>query len=691
MSRRLPLLVFALLTALAVCAPPLHARPLTPEEEELQDLTSDQQFAEAIQLADRLLAAEPESILLHKARMFCFLNDVRLDPMPEIERWRARLKTQPLDRLANTIVLYAEISLAVRIPDAEKRHKEYERLRDRAKELVADGSKDAEVHALAARIHSLILSEHETALAIQRAIDLDPGNVSFRISIFARSLPGGAKEANRKWLADWARGHPSSPLARGIRKQAALDLPGEAEQALALEALLPDVIGTRQEDDVRLALARMRRRADEHLEAILALGRCSEQVSATKLKADRLRGVEGVWTWFSTQDVREENLRRAIAFLTEAEGAFPAVPGDLLVGRAKCHYLLVEYAQARECLQRIEGLGPQETRTFADNQHLIGDSWYAEENHEQARKAYDRVLEGNADFPIPSRFRHLECMVRQNPLIAVAQGSTIFLIFLSVLLSVAIVAARLKSARGYFRLAGLVAALVTALELFLYLVATPEWGAGALMVAIVGFFKNFFLVTAGMLLAARGGVRPFATLRDLRKVVRGRVPAGWARRTALQAVAIVACWAGLLGMTLGLFWQFQPRANEAVKITKSLESASDREQAKAAETDDTALLTLLVVAAAMEEVLFRWFLLGLFQAYLRRFGWSVCFAIFLTALLWGVGHLGAVDPWWFRLVHTTFAGLILGWLRWRHGLESSFLVHSSYNLTQHLLGKWMTS
>ncbi len=681
----LPLVGLAFCLVLLAAAPTARATPFSTEEEELYDLGMDHQFDAAIALADRLIARDPARLIPHKVRVYCSVFDLSRDPQAGLAPYRERLRRNPGDPLARYLVLYGETLLSVRIPDGEKRKEEFERLRDEGRRLVEDHPGESEFQSNLARAHLLLLGHHEAGKAITEALRLDPDNVPLHMSGATLHMSSERQDWNRRWIETYIRDHPNTPFCAHLQLHLAEGIVNDAEKALRLEAILPSLLGTRSEDDARMALAELDRKADEHADAVIARGWSNQYVKAILRRADRLRDREG-WAWFATEEVRQGNLRQAVELLKKSEAPFQAIPGALLVMRAKCHYLLEEYAEVRACLTRLAEQGAREARTHADHLYLAGDSWYAEGNHEEARQAYDRVLEGNAAFPIPSRLRHLECMVRQYPLLAVAQGSTLFLIFLSVLLSVALVAARLRHARRYFPLAMKLALGVTALELALFLRATPDSVAGGLMVAIVGFFKNTALLTAGMLLAARGGARPFALLRDLVKAGRGRAPAGFARQTTLALVAMFLCWAGLFAVTFGMMIRYQPRANDSVSVTKPLESREDRAQAEKIEVDYFALATLMVMAAAMEEILFRWFLLGFLQSYLRRFAWSTAWAVFLTAFLWGVGHMGAVDPWWFRLVQTTACGLLLGALRWKFGLESSFIVHTAYNWMQMYLG-----
>ncbi|MBI5367945.1 MAG: CPBP family intramembrane metalloprotease [Planctomycetes bacterium] len=697
---------FALGLFLALAAgPALPARAEGGEgaaAEELYDLAMDAQYDATVDRAERALAADPRDLFAHKLRVFAWYSDPARDVGALLEEYRKA----PASRLTTEVLLHGELLLAQRIPDGEARKAEYERLRDRTAALAAEHPADPELWSLHARAQLLLGAAREAGEAMDQAIGLDPGNLLYRTSQSANHLPPAGLERNRGWLGLYARTRPDSPYVRAILFEQGEHLDNEAERGLYFESLLPVVMGTRHEDDVRLRLAQLDRRADEHLEAIRARGFCNRSVEAALLAAERAYGREGVWAWLSAEDVRKRALRKAIAGLAASEREFRGVPGELLAARARYHLLAEQYAEARACIERMAAAGAREARHTADARFLAGDAWYAEGDYAAARTVYDEVLAGNAAFPFPARLRHLECMVRAYPLLALAQGEALFLLLLGVFLSVTLTAARLETARRYFRLAALPALAVSALELALYVRTSGAWGTGAAMVAIVGFLKNFFLLTAGMVLTARAGLRPCPALRGVAAALRGGVGSGWGGglRAALPGVAAsVGCWALLLGLTFALVSAIGPRVNEAIDVARPLDRGSDAggggggrgadgaggaSAATALENDPWIQAGLLAVAAAMEELLFRHFLLSLFASFLRPRRWSAAFAITATALLWGVGHLGGVDPWWYRMVQTTACGLALGALCRRHGIEAAFLVHLAYNWTQMGIGRY---
>jgi len=100
-----------------------------------------------------------------------------------------------------------------------------------------------------------------------------------------------------------------------------------------------------------------------------------------------------------------------------------------------------------------------------------------------------------------------------------------------------------------------------------------------------------------------------------------------------------------------------------------------------------------------EEVMLRLFLMTLLvwmQAKLERgrtHALHFWIAIVLAAVLLGVGHLPAAAEIWpldavvvaRTLVLNGIAGLVFGWLYWKHGIESAMLAHFSADLMLHVV------
>lgn len=109
------------------------------------------------------------------------------------------------------------------------------------------------------------------------------------------------------------------------------------------------------------------------------------------------------------------------------------------------------------------------------------------------------------------------------------------------------------------------------------------------------------------------------------------------------------------------------------------------------------LLAGVVYGGITEELLMRLFLVSLFAWVLGKFfkapdgrpaAGAFWAAIFLVALLFGLGHLpitSAITPLTplvvvRALVLNGFAGVVFGYLYWRHGLEAAILAHMSAHL-----------
>ena len=92
-----------------------------------------------------------------------------------------------------------------------------------------------------------------------------------------------------------------------------------------------------------------------------------------------------------------------------------------------------------------------------------------------------------------------------------------------------------------------------------------------------------------------------------------------------------------------------------------------------------AMIAVSAVALA-EELVYR---LGI-QSYLARvLGWwdhRYWLVILVSATLWSIGHVGVLEPQWVKLVQIFPAGLALGWLARKHGIEACVLGHVVFNL-----------
>ncbi|KXB00994.1 hypothetical protein AKJ41_03140 [candidate division MSBL1 archaeon SCGC-AAA259O05] len=87
-------------------------------------------------------------------------------------------------------------------------------------------------------------------------------------------------------------------------------------------------------------------------------------------------------------------------------------------------------------------------------------------------------------------------------------------------------------------------------------------------------------------------------------------------------------------------------------------------------------LTTGGTAAISEETVFRLFSIPLLKRYLKY----TPLAVFLSSLIWGLGHTTfVVLPWYTRIIEVTILGIILGWAFLRYDLVTVISAHFSMN------------
>jgi membrane protease YdiL (CAAX protease family) len=171
-----------------------------------------------------------------------------------------------------------------------------------------------------------------------------------------------------------------------------------------------------------------------------------------------------------------------------------------------------------------------------------------------------------------------------------------------------------------------------------------------------------FLVTSGAVWAERCGVRP------LRRRMRRwrRWPWGW----------LAAALAGMLGWTLMLAWLVPHTQTQSLMRWLRLEEMDPWLRAPTA-------MALLTLAPIVEECLFRHYLLYRIAGWLGRHrpdpSWTIN-AIVLTSILFALGHLGQIEPFWLKWLQVFVPGLVLGVTAWKHGLEAAIALHWGFNL-----------
>ncbi|MDK2973152.1 MAG: Type prenyl endopeptidase Rce1-like [Candidatus Sumerlaeota bacterium] len=98
-----------------------------------------------------------------------------------------------------------------------------------------------------------------------------------------------------------------------------------------------------------------------------------------------------------------------------------------------------------------------------------------------------------------------------------------------------------------------------------------------------------------------------------------------------------------------------------------------------------AFLPIALLAPFVEEILFRLGVQGVLEEGCRRVGISPMAAIIVTSLLFAFGHAGMVTPDGAKELQIFGVGLILGWLKWRHGFRACVAGHMGLNLTSVVL------
>lgn len=209
---------------------------------------------------------------------------------------------------------------------------------------------------------------------------------------------------------------------------------------------------------------------------------------------------------------------------------------------------------------------------------------------------------------------------------------------------------------------------------------TPAFGL------VFDFFKIALLVAVGAYCATFAGycafplIRPglgLAFAKELEPAQALQRPDSDLRIRAIWVVVLVAGW--LLYSKL-LFLVFAPEISETLK---NLMNQLQVDQV----THLTPASALAVSSIAIvEELAFR---LGFQNLLARLFHWKgnrYWLCILLTTIVWTIGHTGSLDPDWVKLAQVFPAGLALGWMFKKYGIESCIAAHLLFNLTMPFLG-----
>ena len=204
------------------------------------------------------------------------------------------------------------------------------------------------------------------------------------------------------------------------------------------------------------------------------------------------------------------------------------------------------------------------------------------------------------------------------------------------------------------------------------LLILPTFGAEDLMwvrafVLPVDIVRTFLFTAIGVSCCVAAGIVAFPLLRPELGSQGTTV-----RRSLVAPVSISLLLAGTwIAYTVLLFNVAEPELTDVAR----------RLFGESGVSDSMATVILAVSACAFgEELIFR---LGIQHYIARLFGWwdrRYWLAILLSATLWSLGHVGTLEPGWVKLAQVFPAGLALGWLARKHGIETCILAHLVFNL-----------
>lgn len=203
---------------------------------------------------------------------------------------------------------------------------------------------------------------------------------------------------------------------------------------------------------------------------------------------------------------------------------------------------------------------------------------------------------------------------------------------------------------------------------------------------VFDFFRITLVVAVGAYCARLAGYVAFPLIRprlglefeEANGVVTHPGHSGADLRTKVIWVAVlVLAW---LGYSKLLFWLTSPEMAEPLQeMLNALDASQSMEL--------TAASALAVSAMAIaEELIFR---LGIQNLLVRLFNWQgrqYWIAVVLTSLLWTIGHTGVLEPDWVKLLQVFPAGLALGWMFRKHGIECCIAAHLLFNLIMPTVG-----
>jgi len=257
--------------------------------------------------------------------------------------------------------------------------------------------------------------------------------------------------------------------------------------------------------------------------------------------------------------------------------------------------------------------------------------------------------------------------------LAIIQGLVLFVIFIAM---AATWFGKSSDIKDCSRFAAVLAGVVVLASL--PLVMTTGALAFYLAVAfVIGIVRIFLFTAVGTYCCAAAGFAAFPLL----KPGLGGLDERSARLAIRPAMVVALLAAGAWCVyTMVLFHMVTPELSEAAKLLLG--------EAEEGNGPGLALALLGVSAVALEEELI--YRLGIQNFVARVFDWwdrRYWLAILVSATIWTIGHIGMVEPGWVKLAQIFPAGLALGWLARKHGIEACIVAHVGFNVAAFWMGE----
>lgn len=233
-----------------------------------------------------------------------------------------------------------------------------------------------------------------------------------------------------------------------------------------------------------------------------------------------------------------------------------------------------------------------------------------------------------------------------------------------------------RVAKVYFAPAVFVTGIMLLLQCCVFLSMPALRSTQNLGFAVSGTFRNFLVLAAGLALALKAGAPRWAMARALRRRSSPR-----RRRLLLRQLATVALSvAAMVFVTLVLTALAQPRESQLVKELNDYLKGTELGVLTNVKGHLLPALSIVTLAAMLEELVCRLLLMTMIAHYLRRFQWRWPAAILAVSVFWAVAHAGMVSPEWFKFTQVLLIGLVLGWLMRKQGIDSCILAHATLNV-----------